>query len=88
MIEYAHIETGPIERPATQEWLDNDHDAFPAHDDPTICGNCGYGIGTTNASEIVSVCGVNPTCDICGEAQQPEDEWNGETGNHVECERK
>lgn len=37
-------------------------------------------------SEIVSVCGVNPRCDICGRAQQPEDEWNGDTGNHRACE--
>lgn len=29
-----------------------------------------------------------PTCDICGQGQcfTPDVEWNGETGNHVECE--
>ena len=37
-------------------------------------------------SEIVSVDGVCPRCDICGRSQQPEDDWNGETGNHVDCE--
>lgn len=39
-------------------------------------------------SEIVSVCGINPRCDICGKAQQPEDEWNGDTGNHRACEER
>lgn len=38
------------------------------------------------ASEIVSVTGRNPVCDICDKAQQPGDYWNGVTGNHVECE--
>lgn len=43
-------------------------------------------IAAADASEIVSVAGVNPHCDICDEAQQPEDDWNGDTGNHVACE--
>jgi hypothetical protein len=37
-------------------------------------------------SEIVSVDGIHPRCDLCGMAQQPEDDWNGETGNHRDCE--
>lgn len=37
-------------------------------------------------SEIESVTGIHPRCDICGRAQQPEDDWNGETGNHRACE--
>lgn len=39
-------------------------------------------------SEIVSVDGVHPRCDTCGKAQQPEDDWNGETGNHLSCEKE
>lgn len=29
---------------------------------------------------------VQPICDICDHPQWREGEWNGETGNHVECE--
>jgi hypothetical protein len=47
------------------------------HDDPDWA---------SDESEIVSVCGVNPRCDICGKAQQPDDDWNDETGNHRICE--
>jgi hypothetical protein len=62
------------------------HDLDVAHDMRAAdgcagCSECG------TASEIVSVCGVNPRCDICGKTQQPEDDWNGETGNHLSCER-
>jgi hypothetical protein len=41
---------------------------------------------STLESEIVSVTGINPRCDICGKAQQPDDPWNGDTGNHRPCE--
>jgi hypothetical protein len=33
---------------------------------------------------------MEPTCDICGEPEDHEDgrenDWNGETGNHLSCE--
>lgn len=30
-----------------------------------------------------------PTCDLCGKQDGPgEPDWNGETGNHVTCERE
>ena len=32
--------------------------------------------------------GIIPTCDLCGEAQLVDDEWNGETGNHFACEKQ
>ena len=39
--------------------------------DDTICDDCG-----------------TPTCDVCGVAQYADGslEWNGDTGNHVQCE--
>jgi hypothetical protein len=37
---------------------------------------------------IESVDEVEPTCDLCGEPDGPgEPDWNGETGNHLSCER-
>jgi hypothetical protein len=52
-------------------------------DDPDeTCPNCALVCGDHGVNE--------PTCDICGKGQcfTPEMEWNGETGNHVECEAK
>lgn len=44
------------------------------------------GQDSMDPSPIKSVTGISPRCDICGKAQQPEDDWNGETGNHRACE--
>lgn len=44
--------------------------------------------GGDDCSPILSAADVHPRCDICGKAQQPRDDWNGETGNHRFCEAR
>ena len=56
---------------------------------PTACTECGEPLTVEGNGD-----GIEPQhvfCDYCGEAEHPADltpDWNGETGNHLSCERQ
>lgn len=58
-----------------------------------------YGITCDDCGQLLTVYGngdgtgdpVHVFCDLCTEAEHPDDlttDWNGETGNHLSCERR
>ena len=55
-----------------EEWLEDGKCPDGCDDEDDLCGDHGEN---------------EPTCDICGVGECFSNlEWNGETGNHVECE--
>lgn len=53
----------------------------------TTCSECGEPLAVQDEGDIEP---QHIFCDICGKAEHPADltpDWNGETGNHLSCER-
>jgi hypothetical protein len=61
--------------------------------EPDQCPACGLRLTTSGEPEDPDPFLEDPHhvfCDFCGEAEHPADltpDWNGETGNHLSCER-
>lgn len=65
-----------------------DFDSAPEWDNELSEPHDIYGNVYTDADVFVTDDNIVPTCDICGNPQMIDDYWNGDTGNHISCEKE
>ncbi len=94
---------GDIAYAESQGWCPSSPDGMGPHlpddtTDPVTCAECGATIDCLECGEPLTVEGdgdgtgdpVHLFCDLCSKVEHAADlttDWNGETGNHLSCER-